>query len=161
MVALPIMYAVAAYRVKMQTASVYHHVKCGGKGIGFVEFIRLFSLNQEVLSLTSDEGNLLIVHGNKLTHGFVDHGFQIGQASLYAKHHLVGTYNLISCYNGFHTDVTGAQYCIRRDRNTLNEFPALIMPFFGNIITWSSPITRKYVLACLAVAGITVDKNMI
>lgn len=161
LLAIPVMYIIGMIRAAIGKASVYHNVCLNGAKIGLFKMVQIFNIRQEVLRLTSNEGNILVVHGDKIRHGFVERGLHIGEASLYTKMKLRGHWTLISCYNGCHKDLMAPDLKIDRDPNTNNDYPALIMPLFGRLIVWSGKDTRNYLLATLAVAGIKVDPESI
>ena len=117
------------------TLSHYTNVKENGKILNTSHFLKKFVNNQEHMVLTSDQGNIVIIHG--LPNEYIPFLSGVETFTEYGLAQAVptGDYNLISCHNGFHSDFSYGETSFKRDINTISPYPSVCWVMFGHLWT--------------------------
>lgn len=143
-VGLTIFSFIAPIKAKKRTCGVYHNIKNpDGTKVNFIDFIKRFSINQEAITLWSDEGKIAIVHG-----GFGDFIIKGQKANHFSMSRQFdsGVYYLVSCCNGSHYNFEFENKIFIKDHYSAASYSTtLILPVGGNLYTWASPVIDVYV----------------
>ena len=135
--------------VKRDNYVRFHNVKMAdGSEMKFWDTFIHFALQAQPMVLTSDEGDILCVHGNK------DGGFQIGATSLSYQEGLdclpIGKYHLFSCYNGNRPDHNSMLRKYIRPEATKTNHPTIMIGDGDDILVAAG----KYNSYCVALISL-------
>ena len=143
-VLLSAMFALGKYKAKHGTATKYTNVKYTDSDEKFnvSTFFKKFSVNQEAVSLTSDQGLIACVHGGFAE--FIIAGKKESHFSMASKFEK-GDYTLVSCCNGSHQDFDIFGKSFKRDPNTISYYETILLPYNdGTFICWADKLVCLY-----------------
>jgi hypothetical protein len=132
-------------KIRKGEVSKYTNVRINGKRLGSMEMTKRFGINLEPLVLDSDQGRIMMIHGQPSSlfpfatkeGGFTNEGM--------AKMIPSGRYHLVSCHNGFHKDFSHNGREIVRDKNTISMYPSIsvMVPFIGTMFVYADEFCLK------------------
>ena len=139
----PVMYVIGMIKVAKKQATLYSGLVQNGHRIGWLQFIKEFSVKQRIQKFETNQGKLAVVHG--IPNGLFCVEGQILTHADVAEQLGKGTWNLVSCVNGEHYDYDDGVTKMVRDRNTLTSDPAFCgyLPG-GYFIAYSSKAVSVY-----------------
>lgn len=126
--------------VLRKQASIFSGVTlAGGEKLTFGYMLKHFSQKLEPMVLNTDQGKLLVIHGQK------DGTMVLPEFSMNSNYEevvnnlgLEGNYYIASCYNGCRSNYTASNVSLKRVPFTETPYPSIIWPYKGRVYICSS-----------------------